>query len=247
MCIRRKKRVAEGEDLWTTQDAPPLPRRSPVSEADLGVRLRAEVLPARQASPRFKAYRKRIITPRRIITLLVLLGLAGLGWYFGLGPGRPTLEKGLVNLVRLVRLASLPTSTPTPTDIPILPTASETPHPTATLQPTASATPALPIETPTAIPTDTPESTCRDFSTVSLEDIGQELCVQGTVVEVIENTGNTLIIFSYEARTLYWVTYDVSWPKGTEGTCYQVTGEIERLLSSPVVVFGYNNLPTECP
>ncbi len=247
MCIRRNKRVEAEADPWETRQTPPAPsQKRPIPEGDLGVRLRAEMLPASQASPRFKAYRQRF-TLRRGLTLLVVLALAGLGWYFGIGPGRPGLEKGLVSLVRLARQIGMPTATPLPTDTPIPPLPSTTSTLTATLRPTASATPALPTETPTVAPTETPESTCRDFSTVTLEDVGQEMCVQGTVIEVIQNSANTLIIFGVEAGAMYLVTYDVAWPDGTEGTCYQVTGEIQRLLSSPVIVFGYNNLPMECP
>jgi hypothetical protein len=248
MCIRRKKRVEEEADPWETRQTPPTSsRKQPDPEGDLGVRLRAEMLPASHASPRFKAYPRRLITSRRVLTLLVVLILAGLGWYFGIGPGRPGLEKGLVSLVQLARQITMPTSTPQSTDTPIPPIPTETTTPTATLRPTVSATLALPTETATVSPTGTPESTCQDFSTVTLEDVGQEMCVQGTVIEVIENIGDTLIIFSYDAGSLYLVTYDVTWPDGTEGTCYQATGEIQRLLSSPVIVFGYNNLPTECP
>jgi hypothetical protein len=248
MCIRRNKRVEEEADPWETRQTPPAPsQQRPTPEGDLGVRLRAEMLPASHASPRFKAYPRRQITTRRVVTLFVVLALAGLGWYFGIGPGRPGLERGLVSLVQLARQVAMPTSTPLPTDTPIPPLPSTTSTPTATLRPTTSTTPVLPTETPTVAPTETPESTCRDFSTVTLEDVGQEMCVQGTVIEVIENISDTLIIFSYEAGSLYLVTYDVAWPDATEGTCYQATGEIQRLLSSPVIVFGYNNLPTECP
>jgi len=205
------------------------------------------MLPASHASPRFKAYRKRIITPRRILNLLLVLILAGAGWYFGVGPGRPGLEKVLVTLIDLARNTSAPTSTPLPSDTAMPLLATGTPTPTATLRPTASATPVVPANTPVAAFTDTPESTCRDFDTVTLDDLGLELCVQGSILNVIEKEGNTLIVFSDEAGAFYLVTYDVLWSEGTIGTCYQVTGFIQRLLNSPVIVFGYQNLPTECP
>jgi len=211
------------------------------------VRLRAQMLPASQASPRFKAYRKPVITSRRMLTLLFILLLAGLGWYFGIGPGRPGLERMLATLIELARQASIPTATPMPSGTPTLPPATEPPTPSATPRPTASVTPKIPTITPTVAITDTSVSTCRDFSTITLEDVGLELCVQGEVINVVENDANTLIVFSNEAGALYLVTYDVTWPEGTIGTCYQVTGEIQRLLSSPVIVFGYQNLPKECP
>ena len=254
MCIKRNKGAKKESDpwaslgeSWTPREKPRPAPRAPAAEGDLGVRLRADMLPASHASARFKAYRKPIITTRRMLTLLLIFLLAGLGWYFGIGPGRSGLEKVLTTLIELARQASLPTPTPLPSDTPTLPAAPNTPTPSATPRPTASLTPIIPTSTPTLSFTDTPVSTCRDFSTVTLEDVGLELCVQGTVINVVEKEDNTLIVFSNEAGALYLVTYDVAWPDGTIGVCYQVTGEIQRLLSSPVIVFGYQNLPTECP
>ena len=250
----RKKHKYRGEEEdevkhWGTGRTSSPPSRQPTNaEGDLGVRLRAEMLPASQASPRFRAYRRRFFTTGRVGAFLILLGLAGLGWYFGIGPGRPGLEKRLVALVDLARSYAMPTTTPLPTDTPVPPLPSATPTPTATLmRPTASITPTQPPVTPTITPTKTMESTCQDFSTLTLDNVGEKVCVQGTVLEVIENVSDTLILFSYNPGSFYLVTYDVDWPDGTIGACYQVTGEIQRLLSSPVIVFRYNNLPMECP
>jgi hypothetical protein len=205
------------------------------------------MLPASHASPRFRAYRKRIVTPRRLLTLFLVLVLVGLGWYFGLGPGRPVLEKALAGLIDLTWQINKPTSTPTSSITPTPLPATVTSTPTRTRKPTATTVPTMPTLTFTPAFTETPESTCRDFSTVTLEDVGQELCVQGRVINVIENEGNTLIIFGVEPGAFYLITYSVPWQEGTIGTCYQVTGEVMRLLSSPVIVFGYQNLPVECP
>lgn len=247
MCIRRKKKDFKEADPWNFSQLPPAPaRKRPVDEGDLGTRLRADILQASQAAPRFKAYRPRF-TLRMGLTILLVLALAGLGWYFGIGPGRPGLERGLAKLIYVARVMTMPTSTPgaTETPAPMLP--SLTPTSTLTLRPTASATRVMPTNTPTVAPSETPVYACVDFSTITLENVGLEMCVQGTVLNVVENPGNTLIVFSNEAGAFYLVTYDVAWPDGTIGNCYQVTGEIQRLLSSPVIVFGYNNLPEECP
>jgi hypothetical protein len=247
MCIRRKKKGKEEADPWATRQIPPAPsRQRPADEGDLGIRLRADMLPASHASPRFKAYRPRF-TLRKGLTILLVLVMIGLGWYFGIGPGRPGLEKGLTTLIRVARQMTMPTATPMPTETPVPWLPSLTPTSTVTRRPIASATPAIPTSTPTVAPSETPESTCRDFSTVTLEDVGLEMCVQGTVINVVENNNSTLIVFSNEVGAFYLVTYDVIWPDGSEGICYQVTGEIQRLLSNPVIVFGYNNLPEECP
>jgi len=97
------------------------------------------------------------------------------------------------------------------------------------------------------IPTQTAEPGCRHFSTVNLADVGQELCVQGTVLWVIENPDHTLIGFSDVQGAFYLVTYDIIWSDNTIGTCYQVSGEIQQLLSSPVIIFSYINQPEVCP
>lgn len=246
---KHKKRDEVEADHWGTgRTASKSSRQQTKAEGDLGVRLRAEMLPASQASPRFRAYRQRFFTAGRVGAFLILIGLAGLGWYFGIGPGRPGLERQLVALVNLARSYTVPTATPLPTDSPIPSLPSSTPTPTKTPLTMASATPTLPAITPTiTTPTETAESSCLDFSTLTLGNVGEEVCVQGTVIEVIETVGNTLILFGYNPGSFYLVTYDVDWPDGTIGTCYQVTGEVQRLLSSPVIVFGYNNLPMECP
>ena len=250
----RKKHQYRGEEEdegkhWGTGRVSSTPSRQQAdAEGNLGVQLRAEMLPASQASPRFRAYRRRVFTTGRVGAILILLGLAGLGWYFGIGPGRPDLEKRLVALVELARSYAMPTATPLPTDTPVPALPSVTPTPTATMtRPTASITLTQLPGTPTIAPTEPEESTCQDFTTLTLDNVGEELCVQGTVIEVIENVSDTLILFGYNPGSFYLVTYDVDWPDGTVGTCYQVTGEIQRLLSSPVIVFGYNNLPSECP
>jgi hypothetical protein len=250
MCRRRKTNKDEEPDPWRPLEKPVSTRRAPAGEGDPGVRLRAEMLPASQASRRFKAYRPRI-KAGQVWTFIVVLALAGLGWFFGLGPGRSLLEQGLANLANLYREVTAPTATLLPTDTSLPPTATQTRQPTATWKPSWTPTSSFVIETmvdaPTVSPTDTPVSFCRDFSTITLADLGQVLCVQGTVIRVIENVGNTLVVFSDEPGMLYLVTYDVDWPDGTIGACYQATGEIQRLLNSPVIVFSYNNLPQECP
>ena len=243
MCRRRKSGLDE-EDLWESAQPAASPRREPEKLEDLGIRLRADMLPRRHASPHFRAYPRPIFTRRRVITFFILLICGAAIWYFGFGPGKPGLEKALV---ALVKLAATPTATLTPTPTALPPTATETPRPTATRRPPASATPTQSAPPATALPTETQESDCRDYSTVTLEDVGQEMCVQGTVIRVIENQDNTLIVFSDQPGALYLVTYDVDWPEGTIGTCYQVSGEIEYLLNNPVVIFGYSDMPTECP
>ena len=70
--FRKRKKEIEDADPWKAFDNPTPPAQSrtppgapkaaptPPSRGDLGARLRAEMLPASQASPRFKALRPRV-------------------------------------------------------------------------------------------------------------------------------------------------------------------------------------------
>ena len=82
---------------------------------------------------------------------------------------------------------------------------------------------------------------------MTLDDVGQTLCVQGIVTELIKNTGNFMVVFSYQAGAFYWVTYDMEWPEALIGNCYQTTGEIYKINQNPVLVFDHRNFPEECP
>jgi hypothetical protein len=100
-------------------------------------------------------------------------------------------------------------------------------------------------------PTDTPTATsswqCRDALSITLEDVGQTICTYGTVIETVEYPTNFMVIFSHERGAFYWVTYDLVWSKGEVDTCYYTTGKIDQIANTPIMVFGYNNLPEMCP
>jgi hypothetical protein len=56
-----------------------------------------------------------------------------------------------------------------------------------------------------------------------------------------------MVIFSTEKGSFYLVTYDLIWTQGELDTCYQVTGKIDQIANSPIMLFSYNNLPEVCP
>lgn len=115
--------------------------------------------------------------------------------------------------------------------------------------PTATHTPTQPE--PTTPPTDTPTATsswqCRDALSITLDDVGQTICTYGTVIETVEKPNNFMVIFSHERGAFYWVTYDLVWSKGEVDACYYTTGKIDQIANTPILVFGYNNLPEMCP
>ena len=169
--------------------------------------------------------------------------------YLLLGAGRNMLERSLSSIK-----STLPTSTQQ-----IMPTAvsiTETPRKptsTSTRIPTSRPTNTQIVEilaTPTQIPaTVTPasDSGCRDALTITLADVGKTLCVQGTIIETLAMPTNFMVIFSTNKGSFYWVTYDLVWSQAELDTCYRTTGTINQIANSPVLVFGYSNLPELCP
>jgi hypothetical protein len=155
-------------------------------------------------------------------------------------------------------LSTLKSTVPTSTQ-QIMPTAvsitetPEKPTSTSTRIPTSRPTNTQIVElitSPTQIPatvTPTSDSGCRDALTITLADVGQTLCVQGTIIETLTRPTNFMVIFSTDKGSFYWVTYDLVWSQAELDTCYRTTGTIDQIANSPVLVFGYSNLPELCP
>ncbi len=169
--------------------------------------------------------------------------------YLLLGAGRNMLERSLSSLK-----STLPTSTQQimPTDVSVTETPRK-PTSTSTRIPTSRPTNTQIVEliaSPTQIPatvTPTSDSGCRDALTITLADVGQTLCVQGTIIETLARPTNFMVIFSTNKGSFYWVTYDLVWTQAELDTCYRTTGTIDQIANSPVLVFGYSNLPELCP
>jgi hypothetical protein len=221
-------------------------KQEKTSAQKLVTSLRSDMLPASSISPAEKAVFQRV-NLKLIVGILFGLVILAIILYFAVGGGRPILENSLASLVQVTATPTkqatstrlLPSNTPFPSKTP---TPSQTPRPTNT--PTqkhiASPTAEVITSTPTAI-------ACRDVLSITLDDVGQTLCVQGTVTELINNPDNFMVIFSYQPGAFYWVTYEMVWTKAEVGKCYQTTGEILRIFNSPVLVFDFRNIPEECP
>jgi hypothetical protein len=210
--------------------------------------LRAGMLPATEEQPA----KKSIFQQENLrIATGVMLGLVILAfiWYILIGPGRPEMEK---NLASLAQRAETPTPTSTsspipPTDTPIPP--SSTPTPTSTRKPTN--TPLIGLNllatSTTRFITPTSSSSCRQALSITLDDVGQSMCVEGIVIETADHPTDFMVIFSNEKNAFYWVSYDLIWSEAEVDTCYQIQGTIDRIGNSPVLVFSYQNLPEVCP
>jgi hypothetical protein len=222
--------------------------------------LRSDMLPASDTSPETKSIFDKINLK---IIIGVLVGLVILGWiWFSLaGPGRPILEH---NLARLIHLNATSTQHVDPSPLPVTNTSalsSNTLFSTPTVQPTSmlnspptvrpTNTPTIKnVASPTLIPatiTPTPAPICRDVSTITLDDVGQTLCVRGTVIEIVDNPNYFMLVFSNERGAFYWVSYDIVWSQAEVNTCYQIRGMIRQISNSPILIFDYRNIPEVCP
>ncbi len=191
------------------------------------------------------------------LTLVILLALAGVGWYLFLGPGKSlvkTAYNALSNLNAPIAMAT-PLATVTTTITPtatrtLTPTPTDTPEPTRTpvesfpdlATPTSEITATIGI-TPTLGPTD-----CVPALQVTLEDVGKTLCVTGEVLRVSPQGGeNYFIVISDEKGSFYFISYGIKWPAAVPGACVMATGEIKQLSSSPVMVLSFKSPLVACP
>ncbi len=217
---------------------------------------RADMVPASQALPATKRLYHRLNLKLGLGIIIALL-ILGLMIYAIAGAGRPKLERSLLELINRDGLPTLKSSATQLHQISDSPPPSKTPFPSPTLRPTWTHAANLPLTatsvpstyTPTRTPTAsaTPTPSCRDVLSITLADVGQILCVQGVVIETIENPTNFMVIFSTNKGSFYWVTYDLVWSKGEIDACYQITGKVVQIANSPILIFDYSNLPQECP
>jgi hypothetical protein len=163
------------------------------------------------------------------------------------GPGRPALERNLAFLVH-----NTGTFTPTSTNSAVIIVTSQAtiaPSPSSTPRPTRTPTqPATPTATISLIEASfTPSSDCREALSITLADVGQTMCVKGTVIETVDRPNAFMVIFSDQPGSFYWVSYDMVWSQAKVDTCYQTSGTIQQIANSPILLFDYSNIPEVCP
>ncbi len=222
-------------------------------------KLRADMVPTSDVQPAAERLLKRG-TLRSIVGILLGLVVIALILYLIAGPGRYSLQNSLASLAKITVTPTF-TATLTPNPPTKTPTAPASPTPTVatSLTPTVrvTRTPVIALVTaptrgaPTSTsrwPTPSPtEVGCYDVLAISLADVGKTLCVQGKVIETIDSPNAFMVVFSNKPGAFYWVSYDMDWSKAKLKSCYQITGKIERLANSPVLVFNYHNIPEACP
>jgi hypothetical protein len=206
---------------------------------------------------------------RRLFSIILwfigLLSVFALVWAIGFGPINPYFRQMIsqLNERAMAPIATetesftatkpLPkTTTPVPSDSEVnvvepTPTLDKTTQPTVSYTATEEGT-----QTPEMTPTTTPEVTptfslagCVPASSITLEDVGKELCVTAYVfkAEVFETY--------FSVRTgedFYFVSYAKGWYEGygttwelKKGACVYAVGKIERIGSFPLMQVGYKN------
>lgn len=228
-------------------DKPQASNKEDIPPEYLGSVLRAEIMPASEITTDEPGYRSFVnrLDFRYVGIIFVIMIVIGLSLVCFIGPGRPFLENSLLSLRDRYEQ---PTSTVRPTQIVqgsdatrVVPTQRSTPTITPTLGP-----PTLTATLPQT-PTSTEEDPCKNAVDVSLDDVGSTLCVRGIITGMEEREVGYLIYFSDQRGVFYLVTYDLVWDEAEPGDCIQITGEIQLLGNTPVLVFGWNNLPEICP
>lgn len=133
----------------------------------------------------------------------------------------------------------LPTSTKT---MAVLFTETPVP-PTPTSRPTATRTP---TELPTSTPTPTEEPACLSALDVTLDHLGESLCVEGTVTRSYYQEPAYYLIFGNAPGAFYMFSYDKRFDSINPGDCVSITGEIRRLKNNPVLVIGITDTLEAC-
>jgi hypothetical protein len=122
-------------------------------------------------------------------------------------------------------------------------------------QPSASATPYnttvpstnTPLTQATARPVPPTSPACLPAETISLTNVGKNLCVTGTVMGVNTTDNVTYIRFDDKTGSFYILLYGWFWKEAKPGVCVQVSGEIKKLGASPVIVLGQQAPHSICP
>jgi len=219
--------------------------------------LRTDMVPTSDAKPAAESIVKRDTLKTAVGIMLGLVILAFI-LFIIIGPGRPDLEYTLASLAHLTSTPTLevsptsfpptktlppPTRTPTPTPLP-----TSTPSSRPTIRPTRTAVLAA-LDSPTPPPptASATASGCRDVLSITLADVGQTLCVKGTVTNIVTSPTTFMLAFTNKPGAFFWASYDMVWTKAKVKHCYQITGKIERMANNPILLFNYHNIPEECP
>jgi len=213
-------------DYFSDENVPNKPEQS--SSGDLVNNLRSELQASSEVEPAEDTILQKL-NLKLIVGIIIGIVIFCLIVFLLMGPGRSMLERRLVSLKRTaptytqqVKATPIPnTKTPDKPTHTITKTSTTWPTNTAIIEAVVTSTQIPASVTPTS------DSGCRDVLTITLADVGQTLCVQGTIIETITNPTNFMVIFSTEKGSFYWVTYDLVWSQAELDT---IEGFMQRAL-----------------
>jgi len=137
----------------------------------------------------------------------------------------------------------LPTNTNTQPAVEII--LSPTPIPqTPTRAPTSTEMP-TPAPTSTITPTERPA--CLNALDVTVENIGETICVEGTVTKAYFQEPAFYIIFGNASDAFYMFSYDRRFDSLVPGDCVRITGKIQSLKNDPIIVITARDILETCP
>jgi hypothetical protein len=113
-------------------------------------------------------------------------------------------------------------------------------QPSPTIQVRSTITPTI-KPTKKVIPTNTSiVSNCHLWSTITLADVGNNICVYGSIYNIAWDQMAYYISFSNKPNSFYILSYDYYFPDVEKNSCIMTTGKIQRLDNSPVLVIKNN-------
>lgn len=176
-----------------------------------------------------------ILAALALIVIMILLALGPFARLFD--PARnPALASPAVNIPAAGVLSTASPAAPLP------PTATATRIPTFTPIPTPTE-----ADTPTPeLPTDTPVPACLDATTITLDYVGQDVCIQGPVVRSYYQEPAYYLIFSNDQSSFYIVSYDLKLDLVNPGECVRARGTIQKLQADPIMVLGPKDVLEPC-
>ncbi len=189
---------------------------------------------------------------RLVLGAFLSVVIIGLVWIVLIIRGRNFIDYRLASLTQRAATSTgtLTPLSPSATRTLIVPTSTSAPTFTSTVTSKPTKTPVVVIPaTPipkTATLTITATPRCRDALRITLADVGKTVCVQGVVIGTVTEPSYFMVVFSDEKGAFYWVTYDFVWSDAKLNTCYETTGTIEQIGTTPMLVFGYKNIPEVC-
>jgi hypothetical protein len=93
-----------------------------------------------------------------------------------------------------------------------------------------------PTNTPFPSSTPTTETGCISATQVSLSDVGNELCITGTVARTFEKDGIFYVAFDDQRGSLYLVSYEGAGKTIQVGDCLILTGPVKQVGTRPVIL-----------